>query len=150
MSIKLIVNFQQMNIHFQEDCYLIEYLLRFLSKLQPISDEEQNNLLKRLLAALSKHLVQIDNNLIPSGNMILFINKTISFCNLIVCFYISNTDKGFKRIGEGTYGCSMKFLRTLFELIEQHHSQRNLFNVDDKQFDNEYDVESFQELKLSP
>lgn len=52
---------------------MIEYLLRFVSKLQPISGEEQENLLKRLLAALSKHTILIDDNFIPSG--IKLINK---------------------------------------------------------------------------
>lgn len=50
-----------------EDSYLIEYLLRFISKIQPISKDTQEDLLKRLIAAFSKHCVQINNHTIPSG-----------------------------------------------------------------------------------
>ncbi|KAJ8955324.1 hypothetical protein NQ318_003417 [Aromia moschata] len=101
-----------------EDSYLIEYLLRFLNKLQPISKESLEALLKRIVAALSKHIVVINNKVLPSG-------------------------KGFKKIGDGTLACAIELFQSLFSLVENHHSQKpNLYVSEDKISDNESDIES--------
>lgn len=50
-----------------ESGYLIEYILRFLSKLEPLSKDLQENILKRFVAALAKQTILIRDNLLPSG-----------------------------------------------------------------------------------
>ncbi|KAL1493369.1 hypothetical protein ABEB36_011435 [Hypothenemus hampei] len=98
-----------------EESYLIEYILKFVSKLQPISEESLENLLKRFLASLSKSTIVIRSNPIPSG-------------------------KGFKRMGDGTLACSLNFFKSLLEIVENHHRQKGLsFSVDEKSSDNEID-----------
>ncbi|KAJ8985848.1 hypothetical protein NQ317_006219 [Molorchus minor] len=101
-----------------EEAFLIEYLLRFLSKIQPISKETQDDLLKRFIAALSKHVVVINDANLPSEN-------------------------GFKKIGDGTLSCTLQFFQSLLNLVEDHHSQKpNLYNNEEKTSDNESDIES--------
>ncbi|XP_020707789.2 protein tyrosine phosphatase domain-containing protein 1-like isoform X3 [Athalia rosae] len=49
------------------DCYLIEYLLRFVSRLRPLSRDGQTLLIKRLMAALTQQSIWINQGLLPSG-----------------------------------------------------------------------------------
>lgn len=58
------------NDRFQETAYLIEYLMRFMSKLQPIPKDMQECILKRFIAAVTKQSIMIGGNLVPSGNFI--------------------------------------------------------------------------------
>lgn len=51
----------------QENAYLLEYLLRFVSKIQPISEENQNNLIKRMIAACAQQTLLIQGKLLPAG-----------------------------------------------------------------------------------
>ncbi|CAH1153563.1 unnamed protein product [Phaedon cochleariae] len=100
-----------------EECYLIEYLLRFQSKIQPVSKTDREDLMRRLIAALSQHSVLINNNLVPSG-------------------------RGFRKIGGGTFTCTYNFFQSLLEMIENHSSQKpTSFSSEEKMSDNESDVE---------
>ncbi|XP_046745517.1 protein tyrosine phosphatase domain-containing protein 1-like [Diprion similis] len=49
------------------DGYLMEYLLRFILRLRPLSLEGQTLLIKRLMAALTQQAVRINQTLLPSG-----------------------------------------------------------------------------------
>ncbi|XP_066155411.1 protein tyrosine phosphatase domain-containing protein 1-like isoform X2 [Euwallacea fornicatus] len=96
-----------------EECYLLEYILKFLSKLQPIRLEVLDNVVMRLIGSLSKQTVLINSVPIPSG-------------------------KGFKRIGDGTLSCSMMFFKSMLELVEAHHRQ-DVYSLDRKISENEAD-----------
>ncbi|XP_060536951.1 protein tyrosine phosphatase domain-containing protein 1-like [Cylas formicarius] len=103
-----------------EEAYLIEHILLFLIKLRPINEESRKFLLKRFLAALSKHSININEKIIPS-------------------------DKGFKRIGGGTLACTVDFFQSLSLIIENHHKQRPmLYTMDEITSDNETDLQGFQ------
>ncbi|XP_072402331.1 uncharacterized protein [Diabrotica undecimpunctata] len=104
-----------------EECYLIEYLLKFLLKLQPVGKENQENMLKRLIGALSKHSVLINNDVVPSA-------------------------KGFKKIGEGTLTCTYHLFQSLAEMIENHQSEKpDMYtNNEDKIFENSDVEDGFQ------
>lgn len=69
----IVVLFKQPEECFQkfgmEESYLIEYILKFLSKLQPISAESLQDILKRFIASLSKHTVNINSTTVPSGEL---------------------------------------------------------------------------------
>lgn len=57
---------------------------------------------------------------------------------------MSVSGKGFKRIGDGTFACTLQLFESLFELFEHHHSQiSNVYSVDEKSTDNDSDVERF-------
>lgn len=43
--------------------------MKFFAKFQPISKGNQDNLLRRLIGALSKHYVPINEKMIPSGKL---------------------------------------------------------------------------------
>ncbi|XP_050313469.1 protein tyrosine phosphatase domain-containing protein 1-like [Anthonomus grandis grandis] len=101
-----------------EESYLIEYLLIFLSKLQPISQEDLQNLLKRFISSLSKQTVTLRGRLAPSG-------------------------KSFKRIGEGTLSCTLTFMESLLEIVQSHHRQNN----DDVKFCEKYCDEIEQDFE---
>ncbi|KAF7287427.1 hypothetical protein GWI33_001400 [Rhynchophorus ferrugineus] len=114
---QIVVMYKQTEACFQkfgmEESYLIEYLLSFLSRLQPLSKDCLDWLLKRMLGALSKQTVIIKGHVIPS-------------------------EKGFKRIGDGTLSCSCKFFQDLFDVIDQHHKQRTtLLRSAEKIIDND-------------
>uniref|UniRef100_A0A6P7GF31 Protein tyrosine phosphatase domain-containing protein 1-like n=1 Tax=Diabrotica virgifera virgifera TaxID=50390 RepID=A0A6P7GF31_DIAVI len=104
-----------------EECYLIEYLLKFLLKLQPVGKENQENMLKRLIGALSKHSVLINNEIVPSA-------------------------KGFKKIGDGTLTCTYHLFQSLAEMIENHQSEKpDMYtNNEDKIFENSDVEDGFQ------
>lgn len=42
--------------------------MRFMSKLQPISKDMQDCILKRFIAAITKQSIVIGDNLVPTGN----------------------------------------------------------------------------------
>ena len=47
--------------------YVLEYLFRFLARLQPLCQENLRNLMKRLMASLTQQGVPIHGILRPSG-----------------------------------------------------------------------------------
>jgi hypothetical protein len=47
--------------------YVLEYLFRFLARLQPLSRENLRNLVKRLVASLTQQGVPIYGTLKPTG-----------------------------------------------------------------------------------
>lgn len=47
--------------------YVLEYLFRFLARLQPLSREDLLNLMRRLIASLTQQGVPIHGILRPSG-----------------------------------------------------------------------------------
>jgi hypothetical protein len=51
----------------QASQYVLEYLLRFLAQLHPLSRETQLNLMKRFVASLTQQGVPIQGILKPSG-----------------------------------------------------------------------------------
>lgn len=56
--------------YLQEVAYFIEYVMRFMSKLQPITKDMQECILKRFIAAITKQCILIGGNLVPTGNFI--------------------------------------------------------------------------------
>ncbi|CAH1103557.1 unnamed protein product [Psylliodes chrysocephalus] len=122
-------NFENIVVHYKEpelciqkfsleECYLIEYLLKFFLKIQPVSKENQEDMLKRMIAALSKHSVLINNNAIPSG-------------------------KGFKKIGDGTLTCTYHLFQSLAELIENHTNDKAdmIYNQGEDKISESSDIE---------
>ncbi|CAH0562649.1 unnamed protein product [Brassicogethes aeneus] len=102
-----------------EDAYLIEYMLRFLSKVQPISKDDQEKMLKRFIAALAKQSIVINDKAIPS-------------------------EKGFKKLSDGTFQCTMIFFQSLFDLIDNHHNQKSdLPNIEDNEDEDELYEEAY-------
>lgn len=64
-----------------ESGYLIEYILRFLSKLEPLPKDLQGNILKRFVAALAKQTILIEDTFLPSGK------KQVIICLFLLLFY---------------------------------------------------------------
>jgi hypothetical protein len=64
--------------------YVLEYLFRFLARLQPLSRENLLNLIKRLVASLTQQSVPIYGNLRPSGMQY----QGHSYWRCLVIFYI--------------------------------------------------------------
>uniref|UniRef100_A0AAR5P150 Protein tyrosine phosphatase domain-containing protein 1 n=1 Tax=Dendroctonus ponderosae TaxID=77166 RepID=A0AAR5P150_DENPD len=95
-----------------EEAYLIEYFLKFISKLVTGRQEYIDDVLKRFLATLSKHTVKINSAPIPSG-------------------------KGFKRIGDGTLSCSVEFFKSMLDIVGNHHAQKmRSFSISEKMYEN--------------
>lgn len=55
------------SIRFQEARFTLEYLLRFIGRLKPESEELLDILLKRLVAACAQQRVKISDKSIPTG-----------------------------------------------------------------------------------
>ncbi|GFG37415.1 hypothetical protein Cfor_05161, partial [Coptotermes formosanus] len=72
--------------------YVLEYLFRFLARLQPLSREDLLNLMRRLIASLTQQGVPIHGILRPSG-------------------------KGYHKLREGTHQKVMEFASKLFDMI---------------------------------
>ncbi|KAJ9575419.1 hypothetical protein L9F63_025631, partial [Diploptera punctata] len=72
--------------------YIIEYLFRFLARLQPISQDTQLNVIKRFVASLTHQGVPIQGILKPAG-------------------------KGYHKLREGTHQKVMEFMTKFFEMI---------------------------------
>ena len=47
--------------------YLIEYLLRFISRIRPMTIDNQNAIIKRFMASITQQRVLINNAFLPSG-----------------------------------------------------------------------------------
>lgn len=128
---------------------MIEYLLRFLSKLQPISKDMQECLLKRFIAAISKQSIVMGDNMVPSGMICISeINSSI-YGNIeckVPCCIIA--DRGFKRFREGTLKCTVEFLEALFLMVDIDQRQKTamyMLEMNDNlksNSDEESDVES--------
>lgn len=54
---------------FQGDAYLVEYLLHFLSKFQPVSKEHHDDLLKKFISVLTHRNVTIRNKETYTGTL---------------------------------------------------------------------------------
>ncbi|XP_015606539.1 protein tyrosine phosphatase domain-containing protein 1 isoform X2 [Cephus cinctus] len=78
--------------------YLLEYLLRFLSRLRPLTMETQNLLGKRLMAALTQQCISINHILFPAG-------------------------KNFHKLRHGTAGKLNEFFLKTMNLIEEINTQ---------------------------
>lgn len=74
--------------------YVIEYLMRFVSRLRPLSRSTQNILVKRLMAAITQQKVCINGTLYP-------------------------TNKNFQKLRSGTTEKLTEFLVRLLSLIEE-------------------------------
>ena len=75
-------------------CYILEYLVRFVARLQPLKREESENLMRRLMAALTHQSIVIDDKTYPSK-------------------------KNFPKLRGGTGDSTLKFMMKLFDLIVQ-------------------------------
>ncbi|CAH1121425.1 unnamed protein product [Ceutorhynchus assimilis] len=97
-----------------EECYLIEYILLFISKLRPINPTAVQDVLKRIIGSLSKHTINLNSTTVPSG-------------------------KSFKKIGEGTLSCTLEFFQSMIGLIENHHGQNiSSSTLDEKKSCNDF------------
>lgn len=72
----------------QEESYLIEYLFSFLSRLQPLTKDCLDWLIKRVLGALSKQTMVIKGYLIPSG----LFKKKAYFLNILIRYLFQKKD----------------------------------------------------------
>ncbi|KYB29622.1 protein tyrosine phosphatase domain-containing protein 1 isoform X1 [Tribolium castaneum] len=117
----IVVNYKQPEVCFQkfpaEEGYFMEYLLRFVSKINPISKENQEDLIKRIIAACSQQTLLIQGKMKP-------------------------IDKGFKKLRDGTLACTIEFFQSLFELIEVHHSLKSSVYLEESKMYNENDLEN--------
>lgn len=52
------------------DGYFIEYMLRFILRLRPLSSDGQSLLIRRLMAALTQQSILINDSILPSGKTI--------------------------------------------------------------------------------
>ncbi|KAK0089052.1 hypothetical protein PV325_009415 [Microctonus aethiopoides] len=78
--------------------YLLEYLLRFVSRLRPMTMDTQSLIIKRLMASLTHQTVRIKETFMPSG-------------------------KNFQKLRGGTAGKLMDFIVRFFNLIEEINTQ---------------------------
>ncbi|XP_063979404.1 protein tyrosine phosphatase domain-containing protein 1-like isoform X1 [Diachasmimorpha longicaudata] len=78
--------------------YLLEYLLRFVSRLRPMTMETQKLLIKRMVASITQQRVRIKQLLMPTG-------------------------KNFQMLRGGTAGKLMDFLMSFLNLIEEINTQ---------------------------
>ncbi|XP_033209718.1 protein tyrosine phosphatase domain-containing protein 1-like isoform X2 [Belonocnema kinseyi] len=74
--------------------YMIEYLLRFVSRLRPLTNDSQSSLLKRLIASITQQKVRINHSIYPTG-------------------------KNGQNLRNGTAGRVTEFLVRLLNLIEE-------------------------------
>ncbi|XP_031336868.1 protein tyrosine phosphatase domain-containing protein 1-like isoform X2 [Photinus pyralis] len=81
-----------------EEACLIEYLINFIAKLGPMSDKDEENVLLRMLAALTQQTVVIENETLPMG-------------------------RDFRRFREGTLTCARHFFKALLPLTTEHHQK---------------------------
>ena len=54
-------------VWWQDMRYTIEYLVRFVARLQPLAAEQQRDILRRLIAAFTHQAVPVRNSLLPTG-----------------------------------------------------------------------------------
>ncbi|KAF2883896.1 hypothetical protein ILUMI_22281 [Ignelater luminosus] len=80
-----------------EDAYLIEYLINFLIKIRPMPKEDQDDVLMRIVSSLTQQTIIINGKALPS-------------------------DKGFRKLREGTLKCTTEFFKVLLSMIEAHHN----------------------------
>eukprot|EP00095_Tigriopus_kingsejongensis_P006903 snap_masked-scaffold126_size328755-processed-gene-1.1 protein:Tk06903 transcript:snap_masked-scaffold126_size328755-processed-gene-1.1-mRNA-1 annotation:"protein tyrosine phosphatase domain-containing protein 1" len=73
-------------------CYILEYVVRFVVRLQPLSRAQSENIMKRFIAALTHQSITIEGRLYPHG-------------------------KGFHKLRGGTADSTMKFLMKLFDIL---------------------------------
>jgi len=72
--------------------YILEYMIRFVARLQPLEKTKAENLLKRLLASLTQQSIPIEGTLQPVG-------------------------KNFTKLRGGTMSSCLKFMMTIYDLI---------------------------------
>ncbi|XP_043192113.1 protein tyrosine phosphatase domain-containing protein 1-like [Amphibalanus amphitrite] len=72
--------------------FTVEYLVRFISRLQPLTPDQQKSLLLRVAAALTQQGVPVEGTLKPAG-------------------------KGYSKMREGTLRKLTEFMETLLELV---------------------------------
>ncbi|TRY78080.1 hypothetical protein TCAL_10411 [Tigriopus californicus] len=73
-------------------CYILEYIVRFVARLQPLKRSQSENLMKRFVAALTHQSLSIEGKTYPGG-------------------------KGFQKLRGGTSESTMKFLMKLFDVL---------------------------------
>ncbi|KAK4287979.1 hypothetical protein Pmani_038963 [Petrolisthes manimaculis] len=72
--------------------YTLEYLLRFVSRLQPFTRVQQEAVMRRLVASFTQQAVPVRGTLLPAG-------------------------KGYNKLREGTLRKVMEFVTRLFDLV---------------------------------
>ncbi|XP_069162807.1 protein tyrosine phosphatase domain-containing protein 1 [Procambarus clarkii] len=72
--------------------YTLEYLIRFVSRLQPFSRAQQETVILRLIASVTQQAVPIRGSLLPAG-------------------------KGYNKLREGTTRQVVEFMNKLFDLV---------------------------------
>ncbi|XP_045137368.1 protein tyrosine phosphatase domain-containing protein 1-like [Portunus trituberculatus] len=76
----------------KETRYTVEYLVRFVSRLQPFSRQQQEAVIRRIIASVTQQAVPVRGVLLPSG-------------------------RGFNKLREGTLRKLLEFVMGLFDLV---------------------------------
>ncbi|OAD61090.1 Protein tyrosine phosphatase domain-containing protein 1 [Eufriesea mexicana] len=91
--------------------YLLEYLLRFISRLRPMTPESQSLITKRFMATLTQQSIWIKSAFYPSSKY-----EEINF--------LSNPrDRNFQKLRRGTAAKLNEFFVRLMNLIEEVNTQ---------------------------
>ncbi|XP_069942063.1 protein tyrosine phosphatase domain-containing protein 1-like [Cherax quadricarinatus] len=72
--------------------YTLEYLIRFVSRLQPFTRSQQETVILRLIASITQQAVPVRGSLLPAG-------------------------KGYNKLREGTMKKVVEFMNKLFDLV---------------------------------
>ncbi|XP_022915218.2 protein tyrosine phosphatase domain-containing protein 1-like [Onthophagus taurus] len=109
----IVINYKQPELcfsHFEiKSAFLIEYLLHFLSKINPITELTRTCILRRFLAALSHQTVVINDVVVPQN-------------------------KGFGKLREGTLTCAIEFFESLYTVLDSYHQSQKNFLTENKEF----------------
>jgi len=115
--------------------YVLEYLFRFLARLQPLCRENLHNLMKRLVASLTQQGVPIHGILRPSGThyqghiigyVILFLISRK--CFILIYFYVVPSQI---LLSSDTVFAMLRYLVALYLKISWHKQRvwRNLWHL---------------------
>ncbi len=81
-------------------CYILEYLIRFVARLRPLTKDKSENLMCRLMAALTHQCIVIDDKQYPSKM------------------------KSFPKLRGGTADSTKKFMMKLFDIVVALQNQQ--------------------------
>lgn len=97
----------------QDSQYLLEFLIRFLTHLQPSVTATTLNILKRFAASITQKTVSLKNVRLPVGN---FSNTYVFLYVGLLWSYV--VGKGFQKLRDGTLECVLNFMFSLYNIFE--------------------------------
>ncbi|XP_023322024.1 protein tyrosine phosphatase domain-containing protein 1 isoform X3 [Eurytemora carolleeae] len=105
--------------------YILEYIIRFVARLQPLKRPQVESLMKRLLASLTQQTIPVAGVLQPAG-------------------------KNFPKLRGGTLASCLKFMMTVYDIVYEKESHGTM-RMDDSTTKKMLDIlDGFQALSSEP